>query len=192
MPWPTAAPPPAPGPTRSLIPVQHLAPARVPALALALALAQHHSLNLRVVEKTSARISAHRRYGVSAFGQGGMRVRRDDADHAAGDGPSFVISPRAVDEQQVGRVALVAEAELLDQPHGGMVAGLDLGFQPVESQLLKGIAQHEAEAFGHVALARRGGEGCIGERAALEASADDAVYVDHAGDGSGVTHADQQ
>src|SRR5713101_6097308 len=99
MPWPTAAPPPAPGPTRSLIPVQHLAPA----LALALALAQHHSLNLRVVEKTSARISAHRRYGVSAFGQGGMRVRRDDADHAAGDGPSFVISPRGVDEQQVGR-----------------------------------------------------------------------------------------
>src|SRR5260370_33546070 len=107
-----------------------------------------------------------------------MRIRRDDVDHAAGDGPPLVISPRAVDEQQVGRVALVAKAESLDQLQGGMVAGLDLGFQPVKPQLLKGIAQHQVEAFGHVALASPGGEDRVGKSAALETPAADAVTAE--------------
>ncbi len=73
-----------------------------------------------------------------------------------------------------------------------MVAGLDLGFQPVEPQFLEGVAQHQGEAFGHVPLAGAGGEGRVGEGAVLEASADDAVDVDGAGDGTGLPHVDQQ
>src|SRR6516225_11451973 len=100
------------------------------------------------------------------------------ADHGGGDGPSFVVSPGAVDEQQFRGVALAAEAKALDQLEGGMVAGLNIGFEPVKPQLLEGIPHYQAKPFGHVTLACGRREGGVAKRAALEAPADDAVDVD--------------
>jgi hypothetical protein len=78
-----------------------------------------------------------------------MWVAGDVADHG-GDGPPFTVPPSAVDEQQVGRVALFAEAMSSDKPQGGVVAGLDLGLEAVKPQLLERIAQNQAETFGDV------------------------------------------
>src|SRR3954451_20625034 len=90
--------------------------------------------------------------------QGWMRVIGDIVDHGVGDGPPFVVPPGAVDEQQLGRETLIAETMPLDQLQGGVVVRSDLGFQPVEPQLLEGMAQYKAEAFGHVSLAGGGSE----------------------------------
>jgi hypothetical protein len=52
------------------------------------------------------------------------------AGHGGGDGPPFVVSPGAIDEQQFRGVALAAEAKALDQPEGGVITGLNIEVFP--------------------------------------------------------------
>jgi hypothetical protein len=71
------------------------------------------------------------------------------AGHGGGDGPPFVVSPGAVNEQHFRRVALAAEAKAPDQAEGGVIAWLDVGPEPVKPQWLNGVPHGQAEPFGH-------------------------------------------
>src|ERR1044071_9434669 len=70
------------------------------------------------------------------------------------DGPALVVAPAPADFQVAPRVALFPEARPFDQRDGGEVARLDVRLDPVQLQLLEGVAQQEANRLGHVAAAR--------------------------------------
>ena len=68
-----------------------------------------------------------------------------------------MVLPDAVDLEVAQGDALLAQAELLDHPPAGRVAGDDGDLHPVQREVLEGEAeQHHDRRLGHVAVAGLG------------------------------------
>ena len=70
-----------------------------------------------------------------------------------GDRVADVVLPPSVDLQVALGDALVAQAELLDHPPAGPVAGHDRDLHPVQGQVLEGVAAQHDDRLGAVAVA---------------------------------------
>src|SRR5579859_5694962 len=90
-------------------------------------------------------------------GSGGVWWYGGEISHLDGDGPPLVVPPRAVDEQHVRRVALLAEAVPPDQSQRRLVGRLDVG-NPRPTRLSLGYPAGPS---------RRSGGGVPGESAEL-------------------------
>src|SRR5947208_2394688 len=69
------------------------------------------------------------------------------------DGPALVVAPAPANLQVAPRVALSDEARPCGQRDGRDVARLDVRLDPVQLQILEGVAQHKPNPLGHVTAA---------------------------------------
>jgi len=107
------------------------------------------------------------------------------------ESPPFVVAPGVVDVEVAGGVSFAGEAGLCDEAKAAVIAGLDVGFDAMQGEGVKRLAQDEPEALLHEAVSGVGDEGVESERGVLEVSADDMVQVDHADEGAGAGQADE-
>jgi len=94
-----------------------------------------------------------------------------------------MVAPAASEFEIARGVALAMEPEGLDKRDRGGVLGLDVGLEPVQAELAKGIVEYEAEAFAHKALASEWRADVIAEVSALKGAASDLTELDRAEEG---------
>src|SRR4051794_17050415 len=108
------------------------------------------------------------------------------------DRPALVIAPLAVDLQVARREALEPEARALRQRDRALVAGLDVRLEPVQPERAERVAEHELDAFRHVALAGEGPPDGIAEVGIQERPAEDLAEVEEPEDAAVAAPAQQE
>src|SRR5262249_26397145 len=106
--------------------------------------------------------------------------------------PAFVIAPSAPDGEIAWRVALAPESEPPHEPDRRAIAGLAVGFEPMETQRSKRMTDHEREALGNQALPLPRHERVIAEVRATERAPDDLTDVHDADERAAVASADEK
>src|SRR5215216_5857158 len=108
------------------------------------------------------------------------------------DRPALVVAPLAVDLQVLLGEALAHEAAAADQRDRGRVPGLDVGLEPVQSELAEGVVEDEAHALGHVAAALQARDPAVADVRALQRAPHDLGDVEHAREPAVLTQADHE
>ena len=71
----------------------------------------------------------------------------------SGNCPAFVVAPASIDFQIAWRKSLKAKSEALDKRPRQCVSGLDVGFQPMESLIVKCFEKNGAKTARHISAA---------------------------------------
>ena len=99
-----------------------------------------------------------------------------------GDRVALVVAPLAADQQVARGEALEPEAGAAGERDRRLVAGLDVGLQPVQGERPEGVVEHLLHRLAHQPLARVALVRVVAEVGGLEGAADDLRDREHAGD----------
>ena len=102
-----------------------------------------------------------------------------------------MVGPLAVDLKITPGKPFPQEAAAFYQGNGCGIAGLDIGFQPMELEAAEGITDGQLHPFEHQALARVLGHCIVTQKSTLKGAPNDMVKVDHSDDCPGATEANQ-
>ena len=91
-----------------------------------------------------------------------------------------MISPAPVDLQITAGKTFPHKPASSRQSEGSTIARLNVGFQTMEFEPLKGAPENEPHSFAHQPLPSVGSKSVIAQKCALQCSADDIVQVDGA------------
>jgi hypothetical protein len=103
-----------------------------------------------------------------------------------------VIAPSAPDGEIAWRVALAPEPEPSHEPDRRVIAGLNVGFEPMKPQPPKRVVDHEREPLGHEPLSLPRHERVVAEVRAPESAPDDLTDVHDTDEGARVASADEE
>src|SRR5204863_70970 len=84
------------------------------------------------------------------------------------DGPSFVIAPATADLQILSRETFFHKSRTFDQCDRRNITWLNVGFESMQFQIDKRMAQHQRDSFRHVTLPRELSTNLITEIRALK------------------------
>ena len=93
------------------------------------------------------------------------------------DGPAFMIPPTAVDLQIAARESFPHKPATSRQPEGGVIFRLNVGFQTVEFELLKGAPQNEPHPLAHQSSSGVGCKGVIAQKRALQRPGNNVIQM---------------
>lgn len=91
-----------------------------------------------------------------------------------------MIAPFAVDLQISFREALFRKVQALDQVDRSRIPGLDVGFEPVKSQLLKSVVDDEPHPFRHQPFASKIDIGIVTEISILKGTVENLAQISNA------------
>src|SRR5664280_1864920 len=97
-----------------------------------------------------------------------------------------MVFPASANFRQPPCKTFAAKAAAFGQSKRGVVVWLDVGFDAMELELMKGMFQNQPQSFTHQSLACVGLECVIADEGALKISANDFVQIDDSHDVAGV------
>ena len=95
-----------------------------------------------------------------------------------------MVPPSAIKVQEGWGEALPAEAKAPNQRKGALVPRLNIGFQAVQPQSMKGPGAEGRKAFSHQSSSAAQSRCVVAQGGAKEAAPDDIVEVHHAEEGA--------